>query len=297
MNSRQLQYAIALSQVLNFSQAAESLGISQPSLSKQILSLEGELGVKLFDRDHVPLKLTPAGEYFIPRARQMLYDETQLYSAMTDFASGENGRLVIGVTPFRSLYLMPELVKKVKARFPGVQIVLHETGSAQLKKEATEGNYDFAIVNLPLDESQLDVIPLEPDTLVLAVPKVMADRLNATENRLDFIQAKDLPFVVLGKNQELRQLFDKLCASAGFEPNIVAEVVGVTTAWAMAHAGVGAALLPLQFVRSEHFDEDLILFTIRDNTYSRQPAIVTRRGQHISPYARYAMELLTDHKA
>ena len=294
MNSRQLQYAITLSQVLNFSQAAETLGISQPSLSKQILGLEAELGVKLFDRDHSPLRLTAAGSYFIPRAKQMLYDEAQLYKAMTQFESGESGKLVIGVTPFRSLYLMPELVKKVKARFPGVQVVLHETGSAQLTKEATEGNFDFAIINLPQDESVLEVTPLEPDTLVLAVPEVMAEKVKTEAGHISFAQAKDLPFVVLGKNQELRQLFDKLCAAADVEPKIAAEVVGVTTAWAMARAGVGAALLPLQFVRSAHVDEDLVLFTLEDNTYSRQPAIVTRRGQYISEYARYAMDLLTD---
>lgn len=293
MNTRQLQHAILLSQVLNFSQAAEQLGISQPSLSKQILSLESELGVKLFDREHSPLKLTPAGEYFIPKAQEMLYQETQLYKAMARYESGEKGRLVIGVTPFRSLYLMPELVKKVKTRFPGVQVVLHESGSAQLKKEATEGSYDFAIVNLPLDESVLDVTPLEPDTLVLAVPNGMLGLLPDARKEIDFAEAKALPFIVLGKSQELRQLFDKLCAGSNVEPNIAAEVVGVTTAWAMAHAGVGAALLPLQFVRNEHFDKDLTLFTIKDNTYSRQPAIVTRRGQYISEYARYAMDLLT----
>lgn len=292
MNSRQLQNAILLSQVLNFSQAAQQLGISQPSLSKQILTLESELGVKLFDREHTPLKLTPAGAYFFPKAKELLYHETQLYKAMAQYEAGESGRLVIGVTPFRSLYLMPELVKKVKSRFPGVQVVLHEAGTSQLKRELTEGTCDFAIVNLPLDESLLDVSPLEPDTLVLAVPDALLHYLPESRTSIDFAEVGDLPFVVLGKSQELRQLFDKLCAAAGTEPNIAAEVVGVTTAWAMAHAGVGAALLPLQFVRNQHFDKDLTLFTIRHNNYARQPAIVTRRGQYISPYARYAMDLL-----
>ena len=138
----------------------------------------------------------------------------------------------------------------------------------------------------------LEATPLEPDTLVLAVPKAMAEKVDAADGHISFAQAKGLPFVVLGKNQELRQLFDKLCAVAEVEPEIAAEVVGVTTAWAMARAGVGAALLPLQFVRSAHFAEDLVLFTLEDNTYSRQPAIVTRRGQYISPYAQYAMDLL-----
>lgn len=297
MNSRQLQYAIALSQTLNFSQVADQLGISQPSLSKQILNLESELGIKLFDRNHSPMTVTPAGAYFLQEARELLYKEDQLYKGLDRFKSGENGRLIIGVTPFRSLYLMPGLVRRIKERYPGVQVVLHEANSTQLRKDAAEGKFDFAVVNLPVDESVLDVTPIEPDTLVLAVPKAMGQLLpeNVGES-VSFAQVRNLPFVVLGQSQELRQLFDKLCALADFHPNIAAEVVGVTTAWAMAHAGVGAALLPLQFVANQHFDENLILLSIKNIAYTRQPAIVTRRGQYVSDYARYAMDLLQENK-
>lgn len=293
MNSRQLQYAILLSETLNFSQVADSLGISQPSLSKQILALEAELGIKLFDRNHSPMTVTPAGEFFLQEARELLYKEDQLYKGLDRFKSGENGQLVIGVSPFRSLYLMPTIVQKVKEKYPGVRVVLHEASAAQLRKDAVDGKYDFALLNLPVDESVLDVMPIEPDTLVLAVPDSLLHLLpEEPGSSLDFSQARDLPFVVLGQSQELRQLFDKLCAGADFHPHIAAEVVGITTAWAMAHAGVGAALLPLQFLSSQSFDNKLHLFTIRNNAYTRQPAIVTRRGQYISDYARYAMELL-----
>lgn len=295
MNSRQIEYALMLSETLNFSQVAQQLGISQPSLSKQILSLEKELGVKLFDRNHSPLKLTPAGEYFMLNAKELLYKEDQLLKALGSFKSGDKGQLTIGVTPFRSLYLMPDIIKKIRNKFPGVKVTLHEEGIAQLRKEATEGKYDFAIVNLPVDSSILDATPLEPDTLVLAVPNNMTELLpnSSQKSALDFEDAKNLPFVVLSPQQELRQLFDSLCISADFSPNIAAEVVGVTTAWAMARAGVGAALLPLQFVENQYFDQNLKLYKIKNNLYSRQPAIVTRRGQYLSEYAKYAIQLLT----
>ncbi len=293
MNTRQLQYAILLSETRNFSQVAARLGMSQPSLSKHILTLESELGIKLFDRNHSPMTVTPAGEYFLQEARELLYKQDQMYKGLDRFKSGKQGKLVIGVTPFRSLYLMPGIVRKIKAKYPGVQVVLHEASSAQLHKDAVEGKHDFAVLNLPVDESVLDAVPIDPDILVVAVPGCLLDRLpKDVDSEIDFDQAKDLPFVCVGQGQELRQLFDKLCAAADFRPNITAEVVGVSTAWAMAHAGVGAALLPLQFVSSQSFDDSLCLFTLRNISYTRQPAIVTRRGQYISEYARYAMELL-----
>jgi len=253
MNTKQIQYALALSETLSFSQVAEQLGITQPALSKQIQNIEKELGVKLFDRNHSPLTLTPAGEYFARNARELVYKEEQLRKALSQFSSGENGRLVIGVTPFRSLYLMPELVKKIRSRYPGVQVSLQETTSSQLRKEAAEGKYDLAIVNLPVDTSLLDVTPLEPDILALAVHNTMTGDLPAANDgqylTVDFKQIQNLPFVVLSTGQELRQLFDGLCAAADVYPPIAAEVNGVTSAWAMARAGVGVALLPLQFVR------------------------------------------------
>lgn len=293
LNSRQLQYAIMLAQSRSFSQVAEKLGMTQPALSKQIINLESDLGVKLFDRNHVPMTLTPAGEYFIQKAQTLLYEEEQLLKAIRQFQSGEKGRLDIGVTPFRSLYMMPGIVRQVKQRYPGVRVVLHEANSVALRKNAAEGKYDFAVVNLPVDESVLDITELEPDRLVLAVPNTMADKLpEKNMDSIDFGDCAGLPFVVVGQNQEMRQLYEKLCAMSGIETNIAAEVVGITTAWAMTKAGVGATILPYQFFNRNSFDEELVLIPIRNNIFTRQPAIVTRRGRYISEYAQYAMDLL-----
>lgn len=293
MNARQLKYAVVLSETRNFSQAAEQLGVSQPTLSKQIIHLENELGLKLFDRESSPLALTPAGEFFMLKARELLYAEDQLEKSLERFKTGENGRLTIGVTPFRAMSLMPGIVKKVKDRFPGVKVVLHEANIAQLKKDAAEGLCDFAILNLPVEDASLEATPIEQDTLVLAVPDSLADRLPVGDiSVFDMRNAKDLPFVTLGQGQELRRLLEDLCAAADFYPNIAAEVVGITTAWAMARAGVGAVLLPMQLVQAEKLDGSLRLLPLDKGVYSRIPAIVTRRGQYISEYAAYAMDLL-----
>lgn len=294
MNSRQLQYAIVLSQVLSFSQAADQLNMSQPALSKQILNLEAELGVKLFDRSASPLTLTPAGSHFIQEARDLLYKEDQLLRSMDRFKSGESGQLTIGITPFRSSYLIPDIVKKIRDRFPGIQVKLHEAGSDILRKEAAEGKYDFAVVNLPVDESVFDIIPLEKDRLALAVPQELMHLLpeNAAANPIPFRECSKLPFVVVGQNQEMRRLFDKLCTAADFHPIIAVEAVSLTTAWAIARAGTAATILPLQFVNNEKNHNQLQIIQLQDAVYTRQPVIATRRGQYLSESAKYAFRLL-----
>lgn len=295
LNSNQIKNAILLSKVLNFSQTAEQLGITQPALSKQILSLEKELGVTLFDREHTPLSLTPAGEYFITQVNDLIYREDQLIKSLSEYNSGKNGSLTIGITPFRSLYMMPELLKKFKSKHPGIKVILHEENSTTLRREALEGKYDFAIVNLPVDSSILNVTPLEPDVLVLAVPNSMLNLLPQDcldcKDYIDFKYTSKLPFIVLSPNQELRNLFDGLCIASDFIPNISTEVVGITSAWAMAKAGIGATLLPLQFVNNQYQNDSFTLFKIKAD-YTRQPAIVTRKGQFISKHAQFAIDSL-----
>ena len=292
MNSKQLQYALMIYENLSFSSVAEKLGITQPALSKQIHNLENEIGVKLFDRTTSPVTVTSAGEYFFAKAKKLLYSQNQLLQSMQDFKSGKRGCLTIGISPFRSMYLIPNIIKQFKEKYPDIKVVLHETSSDVLRKEASEGKYDLAIVNLPVDESVLDVTPIESDQLVLAVPNNFCDGLIKDE-QIDLANCKHLPFVVVSQTQEMRHLFDKSCAAVDFEPKIVMEVVGISTAWAMCRAGIGATLLPRQFAEYMGLGNNINLYSLKHSLHSRQPVIVTRKGQYISEFAKYVIELLT----
>ena len=294
MNSKQLKYVITLAETRNFSQAAQKLKISQPAFSKQIISLENELGIKFFDRGSIPLSLTPAGEFFIKKAKLFLLEEENMMRKIEEYKNGETGKLTIGIVPFRSLYILPGIIRDIKEKFPQTQLVICEHGLEQLKKGLTEGMYDFAIMNLPIDETDFEVIPLEKDSIVLAVPNSLlrlVDNVNK-EERVDLADCKRLPFAVVGKNQEMRKLFDKLCAKAGLNPEIYVEVTGVTTARELVKAGVAATLLPKQFLQHEPEHEGMTLFELKQDEYTRQPGIVFRRGQYISKCAEYAINLL-----
>lgn len=294
LNLRQLQYAVLLSETGSFSHLAEKLNITQPALSKHILTLEKELDIQLFDRTVTPLKMTAAGEFFIKEAKELLYREDQLMRSMEQFRSGEKGHLTIGITPFRSAYLIPGIVKKVRDKFPGVRVRLIEEGSEQLRKDAADGRFDFAVVNMPVDEALLRATPIEPDKLVIVFSDEFAEGIPELKDKeeVDFEDCRNLPFVVLSTNQEMRILFENLCASTGVYPQIAAEAVNLTTAWEMACSSVAATLLPLQFVNSALTNRKLTVKKLKNSVQLRQPAIVTKRGQYISPYAEYAIELL-----
>lgn len=298
MNTKQLQYALVLSETLNFSQAAEELGISQPALSKQILALEQDLGVRLFDRATVPLAITPAGAHFLEQARELLNREDRLRQDMADYQTGKRGRLTIGISPFRCIYLIPQIIRQLQQQYPDIEVVLHEGKSHELHKSTIDGMVDFAIMNLPVDETMLDVRLLEPEQLLLAVPEALADTVpveQATDKGYpvaDLSNCKALPFVALGKQQVHRVLFDKLCRNAGITPHIAVEAVGITAAWALVREGVGATLLPAQFIQTPHFRDGIRFFALKGTGAPRQPVIITRKGAVLSEYAQAAIKLL-----
>ena len=290
-----MQYAILLSQHLNFSHVATMLNISQPALSKHILKLEDELGVKLFDRSNSTLSLTPAGEHFIKEAKELLYKEEQLVSAMQQYKSGQAGKITIGISPSKSIYLISDMIKSIRKQYPDITIKLYEAGIDTLRKEAAEGRFDFAITNLPVDDTLLDVIPLENDNIVLALPKEFEYTLDGidTSDGIDFVHCKNIPFTVLGQTQEMRLLFDKLCVKANINPVIAIEAINMTTAWAFAKDGVAATILPMQFVKNIKQSDNLLYINIKDINYTRQPVIVTKKGQFLSDAAKNAIKELT----
>ena len=294
MNSRQLQYAVILSETRSFSVAAEKMNISQPALSKQIIALENELEVRLFDRSSNPLSLTAAGEFFVEKARKLLLEEDVLLKTMDSYRTGEKGKLVIGAVPFRSSYMMPGIIGAVKRKFPDLQVALSEFGLSVLKEGLLNGEYDFAIMNLPVNEPEFETIPLSEDTIVLAVPEKYRKLIKT--NGESFVEnlsaAKNVPFATVGKDQEMRKLFDTLCAEADIEANIYACVTGVLTAWEIVKSGEAATIIPKQFVEAKGNSDNVAIFEIKNTPYRRQPAVVLRRGQYVSEFAKYAIEEL-----
>jgi DNA-binding transcriptional LysR family regulator len=185
------------------------------------------------------------------------------------------------------------MIKRFKERYPHIQVKLREAGSDFLRKEAADGKFDFAVVNLPADGALFDITPLEADRLALVVPENFSSLVNAENNVLDFADCKDLPFIVATPSQEMRKLFENLCTTSDCRPEITAEVTNLVSAWELALAGVGATMLPLQFVNAFLSEGKVSVFELNDTADLRRPAILTLKGQHISKPIQYAIELLT----
>ena len=292
MNFRQMNYLVTLAETLNFSLAAEALGVSQPALSKQIISIEKEFGITLFNRSSVPLTLTPAGEEIVKQCKEMLYSQSQLQSIADEFKNGNKGRLIIGISPFRATYFLNDIILKLREKFTGLEIVLKETGSAELHKMAVEGKVDLAIINQPFDDALLDVIPLSEEKLVLAIPKNVSTKLLKRGIETPTLKnIEEFPFIALSKNQELRQMLNKLCATENVKLNVSVEVNGIATAWNLAQAGIGATVVPMSYAENVK-TKNLTLVPLEAQSSVRKPAIVTKKGAFLTTFTAEAIKLL-----
>src|SRR3954453_19855106 len=132
MQLQQLRYFLAVVETRHFTQAAELLGVSQPTLSKQIHTLESTLGAPLFDRVRGALALTPAGQTLLPLARRMVADAEAARVAVRDIAGLRRGEVRLGATPSLCSSLVPAVLRTFRTAHPGISLHITEGGSSDL---------------------------------------------------------------------------------------------------------------------------------------------------------------------
>src|SRR3954462_12515141 len=172
MELRHLRYFVAVAEELHFGRAAERLFIVQPALSKQIASLEKELGVELFVRTKRHVEMTSAGTALLEDARQVLAQAEGAKLRAQLASRGEVGGLEVGfVVPV--LYdLLPHMMRAFRAEFPTVRLSLHELHS----REITNGllsrdlHIGFSPRRISADNDGLRALPLVEEPVVVAVP-------------------------------------------------------------------------------------------------------------------------------
>ena len=147
MKLHQLRYLAAVAQTgLNITAAAEKLHTSQPGVSKQIKLLEDELGFQIFVRDGRNLtRVTAPGQQVIDRAIKILREVQNIKRLSDDLKDEERGSLSIATTHTQARYVLPEVIKVFREKYPEVRLHLHQGTSEQIAEMAALDRIDFAI--------------------------------------------------------------------------------------------------------------------------------------------------------
>ncbi|WP_316156755.1 LysR family transcriptional regulator [Cupriavidus sp. BIC8F] len=162
MDLRRLSHVLALADALHFARAAERVHLSQPAFSRSIQAIEGELGIRLFDRDVGDVRPTPAGEFVIARARRLLFDARCLQRDVDLYRDSQLGDTAFGIGPFPSATLLPPVLTELRRLHPEVALRVEESNWQQLLERLRAEDIEFFVADvrdLP-DDVALDVRPL-----------------------------------------------------------------------------------------------------------------------------------------
>ena len=243
---RQLRYFLAVAEELNFTRAAERMGIAQPPLSQQILALEHQLHAKLFCRTRRQVKLTPEGEALQVYARRIINTTMLAAESVQAISKGLTGQLAIGAVCSAMHSLIPELLPSFIKLHPGVKLHLQEMTVLEQQRALREERIDIAILREPMAPAEFATRRLYEEPFMVAMP---SDSPLARFGRISLGQLAEMPLVQIYRsaNEEYSDLMFASLRARGHRLNIAHEASDMQALLALVGAGFGHSLVPASF--------------------------------------------------
>jgi DNA-binding transcriptional LysR family regulator len=248
---RQLRHFVTVAEELHFGRAARRLHMTQPPLSQSIANLEELFKAPLFVRNRRMVGLTAAGAALLPEARRILEEAATLPELVRRAASGEAGRLALSFVSTAGLGMLPDVLRRYRAAYPAVRLVLQEATSDVQFDELLSGRIDAGFVIPPqpgaadvMGDGALDYLKMVDEPLVLCAPSGLAALSKPGPVRL-----RDLPPLplVIFPRAVAPSLHDAILAcfrAAGVLPTIGQEAIQMQTIVSLVSGGMGLALVP-----------------------------------------------------
>ena len=245
MDTKQLEYFIAVAELLNFTKAAKKFYISQTAISLQIKSLEELLKVQLFIRNNRNVKLTPAGQSFYSESKLILNKINEAIDTTTKIASGHDGILKIGFIRGHSTNIIYNSLQKFRLEFPNIDISIVDANIGTLCEQLDNKSLDFIFgINFNLEQYKNFKWMLLSNDPIYAImcnnhplsKKLKLNRSDLKNEKLLFIDRSEAP-----------EGFDGMitnCIQSGFSPKIVKQCNSLDSLLLMVRLGIGITIFP-----------------------------------------------------
>lgn len=296
MNTKQLQYVLTLAREGSFSKAADTLNITQPSLSQYIKKIETEIGQSLFDRNNGDVRITDAGRVYIDAGQRILDIEHQMENSLTDLASYKTGSLIIGTAPYRAVSMMPVIASSFRKLHPGMRLIVREGTTAELAEGMERGEYDLALTLLPVDGRLFRWEKVMEEELVLAVPAGwrLFPAAETVNRRYPAVEADVLdgqPLVMLTDTQFMQKQLENLCIDKKISVCPAAIVKSLEAQIEFVKAGIGMALVPSGIERFCK-DDSVVFYSFADPLPRREVVLMWRKDMKLSKAAEELKDVI-----
>lgn len=282
MDIRHLQYFLEVARLRSFTKAAETLYITQPTISKTIKNMEDEWGVTLFHRQGKRIELTDAGRIMYQQAQQMVEAFRRVSDELEDLMNLKRGHLRIGLPPMIGSSFFPEVIGQFHDKYPQITIQLIEDGAKKVEADVESGETDIGVAVLPVNEEVFHYYSFVKENLRLLLHP--SHRL-AGRDSVSLAELAEEPFVLFREDFTLHDRIIRECVGAGFEPRIVYESSQWDLISGMVAANLGIALLPETICRE--IDASRVTILALDNpSIPWQLGMVWRKDRYLSFAAR-----------
>lgn len=302
MNMKQLKYVLVLAECGSFSRAADTLGISQPSLSQYIKKIEQQLGTELFIRANGDVRLTDAGQVYLDAGKNILALEHQMENKLTDIAVFKSGTISIGISPYRSVHFMPKVLAEFDKKYPGIKLIVVEKSGSNLLESATRGSFDICVIALPVDTRIFDYEIIQKEELVIAVQnstplcRLLCKNSESNPSRkfpaVDITLVNGYDFAELRETMLVRSVTDRILDMYNVSVNKKIELSSNEALLSIVKSGVCASFIPSGL--ADCSSEEISFFSIRQEFDFRNIALIWRKDQYLSEPIR---ELIATFKA
>ena len=276
MEVHQLRYFCAVAETGNFTRAAEREQVAQPSLSQQIMKLEEELGVRLFDRLGRAVRLTDVGRVFLKRARTVLGELRAAKEEVAERQSTISGPISVGVIPTIAPYFLPARLATFSRNYPDVSVSVVEDVTARLMDRLRAGLIDIAVIALPIRGHDVETSPLRTERLYAILPK---HHHLAKRRTLHLKELREEPFLLLRDDHCFRETAIEICKRARILPQVVFESGQFSSIVGMVGAGLGISIVPEMALEQR---PDCRFVLISDERASRTVGVATLKGHFLS---------------
>ena len=295
MDIKQLEAFLRVVETGSFSQAADTLFLSQPTVSVHIQSLERELGTRLLDRLGREVVLTPAGKVLYRYAKEIRDLRDRSIEEIQHFLGELSGVVCMAASTIPGEYLLLPVLADFHKQYPKVRVTLSIADTEKVIKDVAEGTHFLGMVGDIGDDKGLTFIPTHREELVLAVPSKshMAHR--------NQVKARDLtkiPMILRERGSGTRSAFEKGLKKLGMSLkslSIVAEMGSTTALKEGVKAGVGAAVLSPRAVKDEVRWGVIKTFKINDMSLERCFYLVKKRRRTLPPTAEKLEKFILAH--
>ena len=249
MDIKEYRYILAIFKGGSISEASRQLYISQPSLSIYLHALEERIGTKLFLKVRGNLQLTDAGKRYIEYAEKIAALDDALGRELQEIKNVTSGEVVLGVTATRGMRLLQVLLPAFKEKYPGITVKIVEGYSANLEDMVRTSKVDIAVLNHSFTQDDLDYTVLSSEEIVVVIPadydvnKMAQHRKSGELPWIDIAHLGQQPFILLHKEQRMRQIVDGLFQNANIQPPILWELSSATTAFQLSASGLGLSVV------------------------------------------------------